>query len=95
LFISSNPPGCEIIINGKSYGTTDKEIRLPVGAYHLTLRKEGYLEWSKNITITPGPNPALSVRLIPAIFGLPPIYILGLGVIGILVLLAIIVWLRR
>jgi hypothetical protein len=90
VFISSDPPGCDIMINGQLYGKTNKEVELPVGTYKLSLVRGGYLDWSKDITISPGENPAINARLLPLIFGISPYYVILLVGISFLALLAII-----
>ena len=43
ISINSNPPGANIIVDGKNYGRTPSTIKLPANKdYVITLTKEGY-----------------------------------------------------
>ena len=59
--ITTEPPGSEVIIDGKSRGVTDEkgvlEIKnLPKGRHRLTIRHEGYKDNDQYITAAPGEN---------------------------------------
>ena len=64
LVISSNPPA-EVFVNGKSYGRTPKNLSLNPGNYTVVLSKQGYLNYSVNLTLKPGESKSLSVTLTP------------------------------
>jgi eukaryotic-like serine/threonine-protein kinase len=42
LTIVSNPPNCEILINGESKGNTPTRMNLKAGSYKIVLKKDGY-----------------------------------------------------
>ena len=42
LTIVSNPPNCEIFINGESIGNTPSQYKLKAGSYKIVLKKDGY-----------------------------------------------------
>jgi len=64
LAISSNPPA-EVFVNGKSYGRTPKNLSLNPGNYTVVLSKQGYQNYSVNLTLKPGESKSLSVTLTP------------------------------
>lgn len=55
LDVVTTPPGVNISINGKDYGTTPNTINnLLIGNYLVQLTKDGYAAVSKNVDITDG-----------------------------------------
>ncbi len=53
LFVDSNPGKAEIFINGQdSHKTTSSRMIIPVGSYTLTLKKQGYRDWSRQIMLS-------------------------------------------
>ncbi|OGL35704.1 hypothetical protein A3F65_01290 [Candidatus Saccharibacteria bacterium RIFCSPHIGHO2_12_FULL_47_16b] len=53
LFIDSKPNGAEIYINDKDQNSTTSSRKIIVaGSYNLTLKKEGYLDWQRKLTLT-------------------------------------------
>lgn len=51
LIIKSNPDTAEIYINGKPRGATNAKISLAPGTYDVSIKKEGYHDWNKRLTI--------------------------------------------
>ncbi len=51
LAIKSDPDGASIFIDGKLTGATNSNLRLAPKTYDLRVEKEGFLPWSKRITI--------------------------------------------
>lgn len=51
VYISSVPPGAELFVNSKSYGTTPLKFVLQAGDYALNLNKTGYESFSTGFTI--------------------------------------------
>lgn len=51
LVASSTPDGAKIYINNELYGATNTNITLPPGNYHVEIKKDGYLSWTKDVTI--------------------------------------------
>ncbi len=51
LFLSSQPSGADIYVNGKSLGDqTDTRLNIPAGQYTFELRRDGYRTWKRAIT---------------------------------------------
>ncbi len=48
--ISSEPPGADIELEGKFVGNTPNTLRLKPGEYTITVKKAGYLAWSRKLT---------------------------------------------
>lgn len=51
LTVESNPSSANILVNGSNKGRTPKSINLPIGNYSVLVEREGYVTWSKEITI--------------------------------------------
>jgi pSer/pThr/pTyr-binding forkhead associated (FHA) protein/predicted negative regulator of RcsB-dependent stress response len=49
--ITSNPPGAELLLDGKKQGETPFNGNLPTGRHNLVLKKEGFNEFAKEISI--------------------------------------------
>ena len=94
LYISSNPTGAYIIIGGKDFGETNREVEIPAGYNEIKIKLAGFAPWAKWIEVKEGQNPDLQVRLIPTIFGLTPVQI-GSLLLGGLLLAVIAVLLVR
>lgn len=54
VFIDSNPVSARININGEDRGTTDRRYVLEEGDYSITLSRDGYRDWSRDITVSGG-----------------------------------------
>lgn len=52
--VSSSPEGAKLYINGVYYGLTPANIGLDEGVYELTLKKEGYKDYSERFAIVEG-----------------------------------------
>ena len=53
LFADSNPGGSEIYLNGTDKNTkTAARLILPAGNYTLTLKKDGYRDWTRQFTLS-------------------------------------------
>jgi hypothetical protein len=51
LTVESSPPAATIFVNGESKGRTNKSTTLDVGTYDVTVSKDGYFDWDKEVTI--------------------------------------------
>lgn len=51
LVIKSEPDGASIYIDGDLSGATNTNIKLSPGSYDIEIKKDGYLTWSKRLTI--------------------------------------------
>lgn len=70
--ISSSPSGASIFINGIANGTTPNTIDdLIVGSYKVILRKAGYEEWGKTVTVTADDTTEVDAKLYAAATATP------------------------
>ena len=51
IFADTQPESAEILVNGKSNGTTDKRLTLPEGTYTVSFKRDGYRLWSKTLSL--------------------------------------------
>src|SRR3990167_4487381 len=51
LVIKSHPDSAQVILNGELKTATNATISLPPGTYDVSVRKEGYAQWNKRLTI--------------------------------------------
>jgi len=65
LTIESNPPGAEVLIDGKSYGRTPATVSLPPGSRYVVLRRDGYNTWSRELQAKPAESMTISADLKP------------------------------
>jgi serine/threonine-protein kinase PpkA len=54
LTIETNEPNAQVWIDGKDYGSPGQKIALPPGTYNISIEKEGYEEWRKQIELVSG-----------------------------------------
>lgn len=66
LLVSSDVPGAEVWLNGKSQGSAPVEVEAPVGTAEVAVRKEGYREAAQTLKVVAGKEYPLAVRLQPA-----------------------------
>lgn len=64
IAVSSEPPGAEISIQGKSFGRTPQVLELPAAAQSLELRLPGYEVWQTRVTPRPGLEQKVNARLL-------------------------------
>ena len=68
LSITTVPAGASISIDGKSYGVTPNlDIKLPLGVHNVILKKAGYTDVTKEVTLRAGVPGIISVTLNPTI----------------------------
>ncbi len=51
LVAKSDPDGATILIDGNLKGATNTNLKLAPNAYHVEIKKNGYISWSKELTI--------------------------------------------
>lgn len=51
LVIKSNPDGAQVYVDGELKTATNSTVNLGPGTYDIKVRKEGYNEWAKRLTI--------------------------------------------
>ena len=53
LFVDSKPGGATIYLNGQNQNeTTSARMVLTGGAYDLSLKKDGYIDWQRRTTVS-------------------------------------------
>jgi len=52
--IESSPFGADVYVSEKLIGKTPKSSSLEIGTYHITVKKDGYYNWEKNLEILEG-----------------------------------------
>jgi hypothetical protein len=73
LVATSTPNGASILVNGTLESATNATISLPPDTYDVQIKKEGYLTWSKRLTIKKEEVTKVDVTLFPAAPSLAPI----------------------
>ena len=58
LMVDANVPNCDIEVDGNFIGNTPSTLTLPPGKHEVTVKKTGYVDWTRSITVGAG-----SVRL--------------------------------
>ena len=66
LHATSTPKGAEVYIDGKLTSVTDNTIYLSPGSYAVTISKDGYSTWHKNINIQRGLVAQTNATLFPS-----------------------------
>jgi hypothetical protein len=51
LVVKSDPDGATILIDGNLKGATNTNLKLSPDRYHVEIKKNGYISWSKELTI--------------------------------------------
>ncbi len=51
LLVKSVPDGAQVLVNGIEKTVTDGSLKLEPGIYDIAIKKDGYIEWEKSITI--------------------------------------------
>ena len=54
LAIDSNPPGADIVIDGKFVGSAPSSIAITPGSHEIYVEKTNFKSWSKTLTVTSG-----------------------------------------
>ncbi len=78
LVIKSHPDGAQVIINGEQETITNANIQLPPNTYDIIVRKEGFLDWEKRLTIEKEEVTQTTAHLFKSVPSLSPITLLGL-----------------
>ncbi|MFZ1640482.1 MAG: PEGA domain-containing protein, partial [Candidatus Contendobacter sp.] len=63
LFVRADQGDAEVLINGRSVGTTPLEVELKPGSYKVRVRLEGYTEWNGQVDLSAGDESTLSASL--------------------------------
>jgi len=65
LLVVNSFPWSTVHVDGKDMGFTPKKIKLQVGTHQLLLKREGYRDWEKEITVKQGEETRIFVELQP------------------------------
>ena len=67
LIVTSSPDNAQVYIDGQLNGNTPSTLyNFPVGKHDLIVKKEGYMDFEKSVTITAGRTEEQYASLIPA-----------------------------
>ena len=79
IAISSSPKAAKVYVNGELKGVTDINITLPPGKYTIEVKKDGYMDWKKNISLKGELVMTTDATLFPQNASLTPLTNLGVG----------------
>lgn len=65
LFIDTEPPGAQVFLDGELRGQSPLQLDLPPGRVRVRIVKEGYVPWSRTLTLQNRSFEELHVRLAP------------------------------
>jgi hypothetical protein len=54
LIVDSAPSGADITVDGAFVGNTPSTINIASGVHQVVVKKDGFVEWSKSLTVTGG-----------------------------------------
>lgn len=77
LVIKSDPTGAQVFINGDLRTATDANMPLSPGIYDLSIRKDGYINWDKRLTIEKEVVTEIDPSLFRSVPSLAPITFTG------------------
>ncbi len=77
LALSANPKPAKVYINGELKGVTDLNLTLPPGTYDIDIKKEGYTDYKKSLTLKGEIVTSLNALLFPKNPSLSPSSNLG------------------
>lgn len=78
LAISSSPDAAQVFINGDFKGVTDLNLNMPPGQYTVEVKKEGYIPYTKRLTLRGELVEAIDPILFPINPSLTPVTNLGI-----------------
>lgn len=77
IVIKSDPDGASIYINGDLKGATNSNLKLSPGSYDLEVKKDGFISWSKRLSIKKEEVTQVSAHLFKIAPSLSPITLEG------------------
>jgi hypothetical protein len=77
LAANSFPPGAQVYLNGRLATATDDTLSLSPGDYTVTIKKDGYLSWEKNLTLQKELVSQTNATLFRAVASLTPLTLNG------------------
>jgi hypothetical protein len=66
ITITSNPTIAEVELNGYFNGMTPRSKQVSPGQYQVTVRKAGFADWVRTVTVTPGERVTVAAELVPS-----------------------------
>jgi len=66
ITITSNPTIAEVELNGYFNGMTPRSKQVSPGQYQVTVRKAGFADWVRTVTVTPGERVVVEAELVPS-----------------------------
>jgi lipid-binding SYLF domain-containing protein len=66
ITITSKPTIAEVELNGYFNGMTPRSKQVSPGQYQVTLRKAGFADWVRTVTVTPGERVTVAAELVPS-----------------------------
>jgi len=66
ITITSKPTIAEVELNGYFNGMTPRSKQVSPGQYQVTIRKAGFADWVRTVTITPGERVVVEAELLPS-----------------------------
>jgi hypothetical protein len=79
ISITSNPRSAKVSINGEVRGVTDLTVNAAPGAYTITITKEGYFPWTKQVVVEKEVVYSLDAFLYPVNPSLTPLTNIGVA----------------
>jgi hypothetical protein len=64
VIVKSNPPGCDINVDGKYMGSTPSTIQLTPGEHEVSIEKEEMRPWQRTMTVTAGGSSTIDATLV-------------------------------
>lgn len=77
LVLKSRPDGAEVFINGELEAITSTNIQLAPNTYDVAIKKEGFLDWEKRLTIEKEEVTEITAHLFKSVPSLSPITLSG------------------
>jgi len=66
ITITSKPTIAEVELNGYFNGMTPRSKQVSPGEYQVTVRKAGFADWVRTVTVTPGERVVVEAELLPS-----------------------------
>jgi hypothetical protein len=77
LSVNSTPKAAKVYVNGKLEGASDINLTLPHGNYKVEVKKDGYTDWSKDVSLKGEIVISLDAKLFSKNTSLTPLTTLG------------------
>jgi len=65
VHVRTIPAGAKILIDDETRGSSEADLRLPVGVYTVTAQMDGYRSASRTLEVRPGTPVSVEVALLP------------------------------